>query len=267
MITKLTINNNKNTPLHYLNKLKGFKNGTEYEFKQGVNIIVGKNGCGKTTLMELIKAYLAVDGEMCGKGLFGSSIHKIVNVRSWTSDKEDTMKDGVDLYADYRLNTFCYTPFENRSNQDFLEMGNYNEIVLNMDANVMSKGQKASFAVVTLFEKMFSKNAVLTFDYDRVYGEHYKCYMDYINSHRIKTDSNVFTILMDEPDNSVDIDHILELYGVFTTFKPDTQIIAVLHNPFLIAQLSENENINIIEMSKNYVKSIKSKIKKLKIYG
>lgn len=266
MITKLTINNNKNTPLHYLSKLKGFKNGTEYEFKQGVNIIVGKNGCGKTTLMELIKAYLTVDGEFCGKGLFGSSIHKIVNVRSWASDKEDTMKDGVDLYADYKLNTFCYTPFESRDNQDFLESGRYSEIALNMDASSMSKGQRASFALSTLFQKMFSKNAVLYFDYEKAYGEDYKCYMDYISNHRIETDK-VFTILMDEPDNSVDIDHILQLHKVLTTFRPDTQIIAVLHNPFLIAKLSENENINIIEMSKDYVKSIKSKIKKLKIHG
>ena len=265
MITKLTINNNKNTPLYYLSKLKGFKNGTEYEFKQGVNIIVGKNGCGKTTLMELIKAYLTVDGEFCGKGLFGSSIHKIVNLH-WASDKEDTMKDGVDLYADYILNTFCYTPFENRSNQDFLEMGNYEEIAISMDANTMSKGQKANFAVVTLFEKMFSKNAVLKFDYESVYSN-YKCYLDYISKHRVDEKPRVVTILMDEPDNSVDIDHILQLYKVFTTFRPDTQIIAVLHNPFLIAKLSENENINIIEMSKDYVKSIKSKIKKLKIHG
>lgn len=264
MITKLTINNNKNTPFHYLSKLKGFKNGTEYEFKQGVNIIVGKNGCGKTTLMEIIKSYLSVDGEWCGTGLFGSSIRKIINPHVIFSKEDDTMKDGVDLYADYKLNTFCYTPFEDRSSNDFMEMGRYSEIALNMDANSMSKGQKASFALSTLFQKMFSKNAVLYFDYERAYGKDYKCYMDYIGNHRIETDK-VFTILMDEPDNSVDIDHILELYGVFTTFRPDTQIIAVLHNPFLIAKLSENENVNIIEMSKDYVKSVKSKIKKLKL--
>ena len=51
MITKVVINNNGDTPIEYLSRLGAFKNGKTYEFKPGVNIIVGKNGCGKTTLM------------------------------------------------------------------------------------------------------------------------------------------------------------------------------------------------------------------------
>lgn len=52
MITKVVINNNGDTPIEYLSGLGAFRNGKTYEFKSGVNIIVGKNGCGKTTLMD-----------------------------------------------------------------------------------------------------------------------------------------------------------------------------------------------------------------------
>lgn len=55
MITKLKITDNANTPLSYLPDV--FENGFEVEFKSGVNIIVGENGCGKTTLMNLLKIY------------------------------------------------------------------------------------------------------------------------------------------------------------------------------------------------------------------
>lgn len=50
MVTKVVINNNEDTPIGYLSELKAFKNGKTYEFKPGVNIIVGENGCGKQDL-------------------------------------------------------------------------------------------------------------------------------------------------------------------------------------------------------------------------
>ena len=40
MVTKVIIKNNKKSPIHYLNELKTFKNGKEYVFKEGVNIVM-----------------------------------------------------------------------------------------------------------------------------------------------------------------------------------------------------------------------------------
>lgn len=37
MVTKVVINNNEDTPIEYLHKLRAFKNGKTYEFKPGVN--------------------------------------------------------------------------------------------------------------------------------------------------------------------------------------------------------------------------------------
>ena len=56
MIEKIVIRDNKKSPVRYLPEIPLFKNGKVFEFKPGVNVIVGKNGCGKTTLMK--KAYM-----------------------------------------------------------------------------------------------------------------------------------------------------------------------------------------------------------------
>lgn len=47
MITSIRIDDNKKTPFKYIQKIKAFKNGSEFIFKPGVNVIVGKNGSEK----------------------------------------------------------------------------------------------------------------------------------------------------------------------------------------------------------------------------
>lgn len=64
------------------------------------------------------------------------------------------------------------------------------------------------------------------------------------------------SILMDEPDRNLDIDNIMDLYKVLSFHKPQTQIIAVIHNPALIYKLSKLDCVNFIEMTKGYLKKI-----------
>ena len=102
MITKVVINNNGDTPIEYLSGLGAFRNGKTYEFKPGVNIIVGKNGCGKTTLMNLIRKYLLVDLSECSAGMFNSNINAVC----FGLGDDKHMYAGADVYADYWRNTF-----------------------------------------------------------------------------------------------------------------------------------------------------------------
>lgn len=263
MIERVKITDNENAPLWYLKNLKAFANGTEYRFTDGVNVLVGENGSGKSTLITLIKKYLMVEYEWCDRGAFNSNIrdlYKVVKVEGLSG-----FCNGVDVYADYVNNTFNLVPFEQRQGSNgFIDLDHPidlgRNIALQFDFQEMSKGQQMNLAIYSLFEKMFSKDAILEFKYLKEY-EGYKEYVEYIEKHRIEY-NRTWTILMDEPDCSVDIEKLRELYGVLSYNKPNTQIIAAVHNPFLILKLAKVKGINIIEMSKGYIEKIKKEVEK-----
>lgn len=51
MVTKVVIRDNTKSPVHYITDLKAFKNGTEYEFKPGVNKIgIGEDRYNEVTV-------------------------------------------------------------------------------------------------------------------------------------------------------------------------------------------------------------------------
>lgn len=256
MIQKLKISDNKNTPFNYVYTLPAFDNGKEYTFTNRVNIVVGENGCGKTTLLKLLRAYLMVYQDECGRGTFNSVLHTVFD---WTCNK---MNDGADVYADYRLNTFSMFAAEDRHPD--VAMESFERFGQAFELNRSSKGQKTTFVLCSLFEKMFSKNANLTFNYESVFGD---CpqYIEYVKKHRVLNSENTWTVLLDEPDNSVDMEHIMQLYDVFSEPKDNTQIIAVLHNPFLIAKLSTVKSVNMIEMSDGYVEKIRNFVSEFNI--
>lgn len=50
MITSVKIKDNTKTPFEYVSDIEAFENGREFIFKPGVNVIIGKNGSGKSTI-------------------------------------------------------------------------------------------------------------------------------------------------------------------------------------------------------------------------
>lgn len=173
MVTKVIIRDNTKSPLTYLPDLEAFHNGKEYDFKPGVNIIVGENGSGKTTLMNLIKKYLCVDYTECSRGEYNCNINAL-----FRTYHNDTMLDGVDVYADYAKNTFRLSHAgEKASNQalkTFEEFGSF------IDQNNSSTGEGVLVSINYLFNYIFGKEAKLTFDYCDQFKEVYPLYVDYV---------------------------------------------------------------------------------------
>ena len=254
MVYKVAIKDNTKSPIKYLPDLDTFKNGIEYTFKPGVNIIVGENGCGKTTLMNLIKKYLLVDFTECNRGSYGCNTDSLYN----NIFEKNKLLDGVEVYADYHKNTFRLSHAGEKNGQQALET--FEDFGTMFTQKHSSTGESVLVAINSLFNYMFSKKAKLTFDYNQ-FKESDPLYLEYINKHRIEGDE--WTILMDEPDRNLDIENINQIKSILSYHKEYTQIIAVVHNPLLIYTLSKNKDINFIEMTEGYIHKIQSIIRTL----
>lgn len=252
MIERVLIRDNKNAPLYYLSDLDAFKNGTEYDFKPGVNVIVGENGSGKTTLLKLIERYLLVDKTECSLGMYGSVMHDLKGLNK-------DVPDGVDVYADYDKNTFRLCHKAEKNNDDVMSsFSAFGETYMQMHS---STGEGVNIALNSLFKRMFSTDAKLKFDYDKI-AQKEESYGDYINSHRVH-EHDEWTILMDEPDRNLDIENIGQIKNILSFHKENTQVIAVVHNPLLIYALSKKKNINFIEFTPGYIDRIKKQINEI----
>ena len=237
MVYKVVIKDNKNSPIRYLPDLDNFQNGKEFIFKPGVNIIVGENGCGKTTLMNLIKKYLMVDYTDCDKGEYRCNINSLYD---GIIDKR-VFKDGVDVYADYQRNTFRLSHAGEKEQSQALKT--FEDFGTMFTQRHSSTGESVLVAVNSLFNYMFRKGAKLTFDYSQ-FKESDPLYWEYVKSHQ-QEGSDEWTILMDEPDRNLDIENINQIKGILSFHKEQTQMIAVVHNPLLICALSKKKSINM----------------------
>ena len=254
MITKVYIKDNKTSPIHYLSDVKAFTNGKEYIFNPGVNIIVGENGCGKTTLLKLIQYYLMVDYNECSTGEFSSNI-----TRLYKDIECNKIYDGVDIYADYDKNTFRLSHLGERHGESALS--DFNTFGTFVAQQISSTGEAVKVAIDSLFRIMFSKDTKLKYDYNQ-FKEKCPSYYDYVQTHKTEC-PNEFTILMDEPDRNLSLKSLKEIKSILSFHKEKTQIIAIIHNPLLICALQKYEHINWIEMTDNYIHNISTTIRNL----
>lgn len=260
MITSIKINNNKRMPFEYTSSIKAFEDGSEFTFCPGVNVIIGKNGSGKSTLLNIISMYMLCENSMCSEApMEALDFPDIFD--------DDKVLDGIDVKADYAGKVFRFMPHIEMNQGSILD--NIHNFSLFMNGSGCSFGEKGVYSINTLFYFMFKQK-----DYNfpinklkermdgsnKFWSSRIESLLDYYKKNRIEVTENNFeyTILMDEPDRNLDIENIMQVYSILSFHKPQTQIIAVIHNPCLIYKLRNMACVNFIEMTKGYLNDVVS---------
>jgi len=252
MIEKVIIKDGTKTPITYLDEIDMFRNGTEFIFKPGVNVLVGLNGSGKTTLFKIIEYYLMVGDIFCERGMYNSNVNRLRTLNGDIS--------GIDVFADYEKNIFKLSHFQDRSDDTILKnVQNFSDQIAGYHS---SQGEKVIVALNSLFRYMFSPDARLSFDYDQ-FKDLFPEYYEYVQSHRLKEPVDEYTILMDEPDRNLDLHNLDYIKSILSFHKEQTQLIVSLHSPLLITWARHQSHINLIELSPGYAEEVECLTRKI----
>ena len=264
MLKRVLIEDNTNLPLSYAKDLKAFKNGIEYNFRPGINIIIGPNGCGKSTLMNILSMFFWCSSNMESdffKGLDGIDRDHLFN-------EDNTVKDGIIINHDYISKVFMLKTYKDFKRDE--GFSSFNNFSLMFHSKTSSVGEGTVLSIEALFDLMFKKGQTYDFvikklreqskNTNDIWKERFTKLIDYYEKNKINPREIEITVLMDEPDRNLDIINIDDIYGILSFHKPQTQIIASIHNPLLIYKLSKIEEINFIELEENYLMKVKTAI-------
>lgn len=266
MIRSIKFTDVNNTPIKHLSQIDFFKNDKTITLKPYVNIIVGLNGCGKTTLLKLIREYMLCTETIKSECPFNNLDF---NFSLFDENRNYALSDGVKINSDYQGVVFNMLEQTNLSKRETFTK-NFVNFQAYLGMTSQSTGESITHSLHMLFKEMFNPKTRLNFPIDElieisnstneVLATKIKNLLKYYNENSFTYEDKSefqYTILMDEPDRNLDISNVNEIYSILNERKDYTQIIAVIHNPILIYKLSQNSDINIIEMTEGYVKQVK----------
>ena len=259
--------------------------GKTFEFKPGLNIICGYNGCGKSSLLRCIRRMTFCDKQVHSKLI--TDDFTWCKVHSVMEDLYST----IDLINDWNKSVFSLRPSEEVNGENFCDdMTNFSQM---MSSGSWSSGMNTTSAIVYLLELLsksrkgaedskirdFNKQVMevrlscridstlagATSEKDSAFGV-----KKYMTSHHVDTEG--VTVIMDEPDKSLDI---LMMDKIFNILKPDDRsfknsFLLVFHNSDMISRFMTSEykdKVNWIELTPGYLDNVERfhKCEKLRI--
>jgi predicted ATPase len=262
MIHSLKITDPTKTPIKYLSKIPALKEPREFKFQSGLNILAGKTGSGKSTVIKLMGTLLhCLQG---GVPMITTISMQELYGRSFDRDKDDFENlRGIELYHDGQGVSHCDV------NQTVGLFGGA------FDANFFGRGVssamfKGSSGQTTLDRLGTALSAItankapsINIKYNAFHDEE-KAKLgvaDTILRGNIK-EKGPITILLDEPDRSIDLQYQFGLWSAIRKYSNKIQFIIASHNLFAF----DIPNANYIEMSEGYIKIASLALKHLETW-
>jgi len=260
-----TVQKFTNGRMHYIHTnedckdiLKKLEDGIS--FKEGVNILVGKNGSGKSTVINLLR-YLTFCDEYYVSTLKCSDMNTRFDI-AFNGD----LYESISLKADFNKPVFnLYSMQHNNRRGNESVMASFESAQQFLSMTSASNGQNQMLDFQRLMKKMFGQKLVSinelinNFDKDcsnHAFDDELAIARKFYADGQMNDKSDIYTILMDEPDQGLDVYNLKQIYDVLSANRKDTQIIVALHNVALINKLSDLPFVNIIEMSDGYLNDI-----------
>ena len=114
MIKRIDFSDIEKSPIGYLRAIDFFNKNKSITFKSGINVIVGLNGCGKTTLLNLIRRYA-----LCLTNMTSTCPSNNLEFINLLFSNDNKLWDGVKIISDYQgviFNMLDYKVLERESN-------------------------------------------------------------------------------------------------------------------------------------------------------
>lgn len=235
-------------------------------FNDNLNIIIGENGCGKSTMMKILSALTLSTGgfsSLNNQYTFWEDLSIFYpKIHSFRDDKYSEINKCFSIKFDYDSPVKCMRNIKNYDNEEILS--NINNFSNYLNSKSLSNGELMLYNLNLTINDFIEKSKNYSRDnlfankqyVNELWLEAYNKLNEYIQNTNSIFDKKIGTILMDEPDNGLDVVNLLALKNWLLSIK-NVQIIAIIHNPILIKSLAEN-GANVIELSKNYLKKIKT---------
>lgn len=249
-------------------------NPRKFEFTNGLNIIIGPNGCGKTTLIDSIAKRMSIDKEFYQQDL---------NPFSFNFDKTDKETDYSDVLSKLYLkggytvpteinfsNALCY-----RLNSETFNINKMLDNVMFGDGSLNKFESFGHLLAAKIHNASYSHGEQTNLRFQRILNEldiNWEPNERFKNNFKVWFESNKSsekpTLLLDEIDDGLDLPTQLFIWNTFIPILLKTfQVIIISHSILSIIQKNANyisfygkkETKQIID---NYKKFITNEVKK-----
>lgn len=254
MIGKLTITDMEDLPLGWWSEVKWLRKNSEFKFEPGLNIIFGKNATGKSTLLQLLAmTFHCYDG-----GYPKVTQSSIAEIMGGLLDQE--RKKGYSVEHDGNLVFYINPDMEvglkgGSFDNDFMAEG-----VQNLFNRNRSQGERSLGKMTKIFEDMDKQDDVIyTFHEDCVNDVWAKKLQHGLHILKNPTIGNTGrkTILIDEPERSMDFENEIKFWGFIKRMAERDQVIVATHSPFALYT-----DANFIQTTYGYITRSKKLIEK-----